>query len=148
MILTRKKVRIASAILSLILAIVLWPLVPNIMQGISDLIWRFKKFLVFSMTPLDCFLFGFIPFFSTLIYAKEEPIKIKFILFGIVILAVSVLVLLLVGFWIITKFHFVYGSPLLPDYLMSQPFQFYWALFTAVGIIIPALVQKALTRKL
>jgi formate-dependent nitrite reductase membrane component NrfD len=108
--------------------------------------WTFKnfqKFLAFHWSPIDHFIVQFSPLIFIYPILKRKLNYIKEILLTTIIGIGTISLLLLIGIFIgIYTWKSVDSSPLIPDYLLVQPFENYWTIFIVIGLLIPILILR------
>lgn len=113
--------------------------------------WTFKnfqKFLAFQIKPIDHILVQYSPllFIYPIIkyklnYSKE---MILMTIIGMCTIFLSIIAGIAIGI-------FTWGrdktSPLLPEYILEQPFGNYWTIFIVIGVILPIAILMWKNRK-
>lgn len=108
----------------------------------------FEKFFAFQITPIDHFLVHFFPLIFIPFLLRRKLNFSKQMLLMTIIGIFSIFMLFLVGMAIGI---YTWGSdptePLLPEYILIQPFEYYWTVFISIGISIPILILRNKTKK-
>lgn len=101
----------------------------------------FKKYLVFNLTLIDRLLISWLPLILAFAYSfigiKKLQKFIRKVIWSILTVLVFFLIGILTGLMIWTSDGV--DSVLLPEYLKYQPIKYYWTIFIALGIILPAI---------
>lgn len=109
----------------------------------------FKKYLVIHLTLTDMFLVRWFPLIlavsQILTNINATKIYFKTVLWSFV----SVIGMLISGILIalLTWTNEKAESPLLPEFLKYQPFEYYWTIFIIGGLMISILIMYFLKRK-
>lgn len=131
-----KKQLLKSILIISVLLAVLFVLKMNfILMGLGSIASLFGKLLTCNIKTFEAFLLGSVPILTYWVWPKSRLIS------GSLLFKASLVSYLLVFlFFFLGVIFCVYftssPSPLLPDYIAFQPFQFYWGtlLFIAIGV--------------
>jgi len=103
--------------------------------------WTFKnfqKYLTFQIKPIDHFLVQFSPLFFVYPIVKYKLNYWREMLLMTIIGICTIFLAITVG---IAVGLYTWGNeesnPLLPEYILEQPFGNYWTVFIVIGIAIP-----------
>lgn len=116
-----------------------------VVMGLGSVAWIFGKFLTCHITVFEAFLLGGVPLLTYWIWPKSRLIS-GTLLFKTTLLS-YLLVFLFFLLGVIICVYFVSSpSPLLPEYIAFQPFQFYWAALLLLAIGIHYLILRYTTK--
>jgi hypothetical protein len=101
------------------------------LQGVFGLTGRIATI---SISTLEFILLGFLPLINYILLNQKIQPNLKKIIFQNLTVLLCIVGSMLSGVLTICIFKFC-SSPLLPDYLVCQPFHSYWALFILVAIM-------------
>lgn len=101
----------------------------------------FGKFLIFELTSLDRNLVRWLPLLIGTVMLIKTPKDTRTIVKSILISLATVFFTIILGIIIAINTWTNEGtdSPLLPEYIRYQPFQYYWTTFILIGLIISTL---------
>lgn len=137
----RNKAIFYTLILSVILTVTMTLSLGIISSSIDSLVRLSGKYLTFSLSVFDTFLIGFIPFWSVILYRKQTETSVKKIIFRSIFFFLSLILFCLLAFYIVYKNSFA-PSMFSPEFLIYQPFVFYWTIFIASAMLLPPLLCK------
>lgn len=137
----RNKALFYTLILSVILTVCMTLSLGIISSAIDSLVRLSGKYLTFSLSIFDTFLIGFIPFWSVVLYNKQRKMSVKKIIFRSLFFFLSLISFCLLAFYIVYVNSFA-PSMFSPEFLIYQPFIFYWTVFIASAMLLPPLLSK------
>ena len=98
-------------------------------------------FIGLSFNNLDYLAISSIPVFGMLLNSKRNEFKTAELIKDILIIVFCVLITVSIGLYILT-FIGKPTNPLIPQYLITEPFFLYSTLTIGIGILIPFLIIK------
>jgi len=130
---------------SILLVLFLEHFAENLIDGLQWVFSKTDRMASISIGAFDYIILGFLPLWSYLILNHKEKGIIKILtenfimsLFIAAFIGIGIIVIIINGFRI---------SPLLPEYIVNQPFSLYWSLFISIGIILPGFTIKLLRNR-
>lgn len=134
------QLRNINLVFSVILSTTLYFYMPYIVVGIVEYIFKnYQLYFVPRITIFEILAIGFIPFWSYLSYSAF--VSIKKILITNLIIVTSLISSIYIGGLIAVQFDNRI-SPLLPEYLVTEVFPFYWSVVVLFGISTPLLLFR------
>lgn len=110
--------------------------------GFNDSLQKFTGyFFGLSFNNLDYLAISSIPVFGMLFNSKRNEFKTTELIKDILLIVLCVLITIAVGLYILT-FIGKPTNPLIPQYLITEPFFLYSTLVIGIGILIPFLLIK------
>lgn len=131
---------IGVTILSIFLSIIfLYVIYFHLFLNLGPLTFKyFQKYLAFNITPFDQILVQFSPllFIFPIVRAKIDYSKnmLRTTLLSLLCIFLFLMLGLIIGIY--TWQHDT-TNPLLPEYLVVQPFKNYWTIFILMGLFFP-----------
>ena len=108
--------------------------------GLNDSLQKITGyFFVLNVNNLDYFAISLIPFFGMLLNSKRLEFKIADLIIDILIIILFVFITIAIGLYILT-FIGKPDNPLIPQYLISEPFFLYSTIIIGIGIGVPFLL--------
>ncbi len=98
-------------------------------------------FFGLSFNNLDYLAISSIPIFGMLFNSKRNEFKTAELIKDILFIVLCVLITIAIGLYILT-FIGKSTNPLIPQYLITEPFFLYSTLIIGIGILIPFLIIK------
>ncbi|GAA3561440.1 hypothetical protein [Snuella lapsa] len=140
-----KKIPNQAKIISVITSILIFAYMsfnPFILQTFfKRKIGEFDYFLGFRTNHFDFLLLSLIPIAALVFNSKRKEFTLKKIIIDNIIIIVSVLITLEIGYYLMS-FIGKPDNPLIPEYLVSEPFDSYSLLAIMTGICIPILFRE------
>ena len=119
----------------------------RIMVGISNnLLPVTDYFFAFSSTRFDYLILSTIPIFGTLYNSTRTEFKLAELIMDIATILFSVIIMFGIGLFILT-FIGKPENPLVPQYIVTEPFELYTTIFIVLGIGIPFLIIKLIKKQ-
>lgn len=141
-----KRIRIYITIgISILLVVLLEYFAENLIDGLQWVFSKTGRMASISIGGFDYIILGFLPLWSYLILNQKEKDFIK-ILTENLIMSLSIIASVGIGIIVIIINGFRV-SPLLPEYVVNQPFSLYWSLFIGIGILLPGFTIKLLKNR-
>ena len=120
---------------------------PRLMIGISNKLLPITDyFFAFSSTRLDYLLLSLIPVFGMLYNATRTHFKITELIIDMITILGFTIIMFGIGLFILT-FIGKPENPIMPQYIVTEPFEMYITIFIVLGIIIPFLLIKWIKTK-
>lgn len=94
-----------------------------------------------SFHNLDFLAISSVPVFGMLLTSKRNNFKTTQLIKDIFIILSCVIITVAIGFYLLT----IIGkpsNPLVPQYIITQPFMLYFTIAVGIGILIPFLIRK------
>ena len=105
-----------------------------------------NHFFAFSSTNLDYLILSLIPIFGMLYNSTRTGFKITELIMDITTILFFVVIMFGIGLFILT-FIGKPENPLMPQYIVNEPFELYTTIFIGLGIIMPFLMVKLMKIK-
>ncbi|WP_299115947.1 hypothetical protein [uncultured Winogradskyella sp.] len=118
----------------------------RLMVGISNKLLPITNyFFAFSSTRFDYLILSTIPIFGMLYNSTRTDFKLTELIMDIVTILFSVIIMFGIGLLILT-FIGKPENPLMPQYIVTEPFELYTTIFIGLGIGIPFLIIKLIKK--
>ncbi|WP_179350065.1 hypothetical protein [Winogradskyella pacifica] len=119
----------------------------RLMIGISNKLLPITNyFFAFSSTRFDYLILSTITIFGMLYNSTRTDFKLTELIMDIVTILFSVIIMFGIGLLILT-FIGKPENPLMPQYIVTEPFELYTTIFIGLGIGIPFLIIKLIKNK-
>lgn len=119
----------------------------NVIIGTINLIHKITGYhFGISTHTLDYLTFASIPIFGLLLNSKRNEFKVSELIMDILSILFWTIIVVGIGLYLLIYFGRS-TNPLIPEYLLIEPFDLYSTLLIAIGIGIPFLLRKR-TKKL
>lgn len=106
--------------------------------------WTFKyfqKYLAFQLKPIDYVLVQYSPLIFIYPILRNKLHYVKNMLLYTSLGVLTIFTAMLAGMFIgVYTWSSDSSSPLLPEYILKQPFENYWTIFILIGLIIPVIL--------
>lgn len=103
-------------------------------------------FFAFSSTRLDYLILSSIPIFGLFFNSTRKEFKKTELIMDTITILFCVIITFGIGLYILT-FIGKPENPLMPQYILTEPFDFYSTMFIGIGIVIPFLIIKLMKNK-
>ncbi|WP_460218798.1 hypothetical protein [Psychroserpens sp. MEBiC05023] len=114
----------------------------RLMVGISNkLLLLTDYFFAFSSTSLDYLILSLTPIFGMLYNATRDHFKLTELIMDIGTILLFIIICFGIGLFILT-FIGKPENPIMPQYILTEPFHFYMTIFISLGIVTPFLILR------
>lgn len=104
-----------------------------------------EYFFGISTNTLDYLTLSTIPLFGMIYNSTRKEFKIKELIMDIITVLLFVIIVFGIGLFIMT-FSAKHSNPLIPEYLLAEPFDLYSTILIIIGLLMPYLIIKLLKK--